>query len=92
MPLPQRVFVVVVETDGPRDPDRMPLLSRVDGDRRIVPVFSSMQHATTFLSQAQELGHHVRLDYIFPADGSRLAADFPGREFRLDPSAESFFS
>ena len=91
MPLPQRVFVIVVETDGPRDPERMPLLSRPDGDRRTVPVFSSMQHATTFLSKAQDLGHHVQLDYIFPADGARLAEDFPGHQFRLDPSPESFF-
>ena len=82
----------MVETGGPRDPDRMPLLNRGDGERRTAPVFSSMQHATTFLSRAQELGHHVQLDYIFPADGSRLAADFPGHEFRLDPSPESFFT
>ena len=70
----------------------MPLLSRGEGDQPTVPVFSSMQHATTFLAKGEELGYHVRLDYIFPADGSRLAADFPGHQFRLDPNPESFFN
>jgi hypothetical protein len=69
----------------------MPLLSRGQGDERTAAVFSTMQHATTFLSKAQELGHYVKLDYIFPADGSRLAVDFPDHQFRLDPSPESFF-
>jgi hypothetical protein len=47
--------------------------------------------ATTFLSQAQQLGHFVKLDYIFPADTRRLAHDFPGYEVRLDPSPQAFF-
>ena len=47
--------------------------------------------ATTFLSQAQQLGHFVKLDYIFPADARRLAQDFPEFEIRLDPSPEAFF-
>jgi hypothetical protein len=50
-----------------------------------------MLHATTFLSQAQQLGHIVKLDYIFPADGRRLAQDFPEYEVRFDPSPQSFF-
>jgi hypothetical protein len=91
MPFPERVFLIVVETEGGRDPDRMPLLIRNDGDRSVSPVFSSMQHATTFLARAQELGHHVKLDYIFPADADRLTDDFPGQSFRLDPSPDSFF-
>ena len=92
MAAPERVFVIVVETEGDRDPERMPLLSRMDkGTAPLVPVFSSMLLATTFLSRAQEFGHHVKLDYIFPADGGRLAVDFPGQEFRLDPSPEAFF-
>ena len=92
MPLPERVFVIVVESEGVRDPERMPLLSRTDqsGTRR-APAFSSMLLATTFLARAQELGHYVKLDYIFPADGSRLAEDFPGHEFRLDISPEAYF-
>ena len=70
----------------------MPLLGRSEGTKRTVPVFSTMQHATTFLSKAEALGYHVQLDYIFPADGARLGEDFPEDEFRLDPSPESFFT
>ncbi len=91
MAFPDRVFLIVVETDGERDPDRMPLLNRTNGPTRLTPAFSSMQLATTFLAQAQELGYFVKLDYIFPADTRRLAEDFPGHEFRLDPSPEVFF-
>ncbi len=92
MPLPERVFVIVVESEGGRDPERMPLLSQADaaGTRR-APAFSSMLLATTFLSQAQQLGHFVKLDYIFPADGGRLAADFPEYQVQLDPSPQAFF-
>jgi hypothetical protein len=91
LPLPERVFVIVVETEA-RDPEHMPLLSRTDavGTRR-APVFSSMLLATTFLSQAQRLGHFVKLDYIFPADGPRLGADFPEYQVQLDPSPQAFF-
>lgn len=84
--------MIVVESEGGRDPERMPLLSQTnaDGSRR-AGAFSSMLHATTFLNQAQQLGHFVKLDYIFPADGRRLASDFPEYEFRLDPSPQAFF-
>jgi hypothetical protein len=88
---PERVFVVVIAAGGERDPESMPLLTRPDGGGRVAAVFSSMLLATTFLARAQELGHVVALDYIFPADGRRLADDFPGLEFRLDPSPEVFF-
>jgi len=93
MPLPERVFVIVVESEGSRDPERMPLLSQTDaaGTRR-APVFSSMLLATTFLNQAQQLGHFVKLDYIFPADGTRLTQDFPEYQVQLDPSPQAFFS
>ena len=92
MALPERVFVIVIASDTGRDPEQMPLLSRTgESGRRLVPVFSSMLLATTFLAHAQELGHYVTLDYIFPADGGRLSDDFPGLEFRLDPSPEAFF-
>jgi hypothetical protein len=93
VPVPERVFVIVVETEGERDPERMPLLSQagVGGTRRTA-AFSSMLLATTFLSQAQQLGHFVRLDYIFPANARRLAEDFPEYEVRLDPSPETFFA
>ena len=78
MPLPERVFVIVVESEGGRDPERMPLLSRtVAAGPRRAPAFSSMLLATAFLSQAQQLGYFVKLDYIFPADGRRIAEDFP---------------
>jgi len=92
MPLPERVFVIVVESEGSRDPERMPLLSQTDaaGTRR-APVFSSMLLATTFLNQAQQLGHFVKLDYIFPANGDRLAEDFPEYQVQLDPSPKAFF-
>lgn len=92
MPLPERVFVIVVEAEGGRDPERMPLLSQTDpaGTRR-APVFSSMLLATTFLSQAQQLGYFVKLDYIFPADGLRLGEDFPEYQVVLDPSPQAFF-
>ena len=92
MPLPERVFVIVVEAEGDRDPQRMPLLSQTDaiGNRR-APVFSSMLLATTFLSQAQQLGYFVKLDYIFPADGGRVAVDFPEYQVQLDPSPQAFF-
>jgi hypothetical protein len=93
VPLPERVFVIVVESEGGRDPERMPLLSHTGlGGTRRTAAFSSMLHATTFLSQAQQLGHYVKLDYIFPADGRRLAEDFPEYEVRLDPSPQAFFS
>ncbi len=84
--------MIVVESEGGRDPERMPLLSQAEpsGIRRAA-AFSSMLHATTFLNQSQQLGHYVKLDYIFPADGRRLAEDFPEYEFRLDPSPQAFF-
>jgi hypothetical protein len=92
LPPPERVFVIVVESEGGRDPERMPLLSQTSpGSARRTPAFSSMQLATTFLSQAQELGYYVKLDYIFPADRRRLAEDFPEYEVRLDPSPRAFF-
>ena len=92
MTLPERVFVIVVEAEGGRDPERMQLLSQMDasGTRR-APVFSSMLLATTFLNQAQQLGYFVKLDYIFPADGGRLATDFPEYQVQLDPSPQAFF-
>jgi hypothetical protein len=92
MPLPERVFVIVVESEGGRDPEVMPLLSLADaaGTRR-APAFSSMLLATTFLSQAQQLGYFVKLDYIFPADGRRLTEDFPEYQVQLDPSPQAFF-
>ena len=92
MPLPERVFVIVVETEEGRDPEVMPLLSQADaaGTRR-APAFSSMLLATSFLSQAQQLGYFVKLDYIFPADGRRLAEDFPEYQVQLDPSPRAFF-
>jgi hypothetical protein len=92
LPLPERVFVIVVEAEDGRDPERMPLLSQADAaGTRKAPVFSSMLLATTFLSQAQQLGYFVKLDYIFPADGGRLAADFPEYRVQLDPSPQAFF-
>src|SRR5882762_5932419 len=92
MSMPERVFVIVVESESGRDPERMPLLSQTDaaGSRR-APAFSSMLLATTFLSQAQQLGYFVKLDYIFPADGGRLAEDFPEYQVQLDPSPQAFF-
>src|SRR5207253_9409639 len=70
----------------------MPLLSRTGaGGARHAPAFSSMLLATTFFSRAQQLGHVVRLDYIFPADGRRVADDFPEYVIQLDPSPEAFF-
>ena len=91
-PPPERVFVIVVESEGGRDPERMPLLTQTGaGGARRTAAFSSMLLATTFLSQAQQLGHFVKLDYIFPADGRRLAQDFPEYEVRLDPSPQAFF-
>jgi hypothetical protein len=89
--MPDRVFLIVVEDPGGRDPDRMPLLNRTEGGIGTTPVFSSMLLATTFLSQAQELGHYIRLDYIFPADGRRLTDDFPQSRVQLDPSPQVFF-
>ena len=92
MPLPDRVFVIVVESEGGRDPERMPLLSQTGpSGTRHAPVFSSMQLATTFLNQAQQLGYFVKLDYIFPANGTRLAQDFPEYQVQLDPSPQAFF-
>ena len=84
--------MIVVESEGGRDPERMPLLSRQDqsGTRR-APAFSSMLLATTFLNQAQQLGYFVKLDYIFPADGARLTQDFPEYQVQLDPSPQAFF-
>jgi hypothetical protein len=92
VPPPERVFVIVVESEGDRDSERMPLLTQSGpGGGLRTAAFSSMLLATTFLSKAQQLGHVVRLDYIFPADGRRLAQDFPEYEVRLDPSPEAFF-
>jgi hypothetical protein len=92
VPPPERVFVIVVESEGSRDPERMPLLTQTGpGGGLRTAAFSSMLLATTFLSQAQQLGHFVKLDYVFPADGRRLAVDFPEYEVRLDPSPEAFF-
>lgn len=92
MPLPDRVFVIVTESESGHDPDRMPLLARAEGEVRVAPAFSSMLIATTFLARAQELGFYVKLDYIFPVDGGRLAEDFPGHEFVLDISPQAFFA
>ena len=92
MALPERVFVIVVEPAGGRDPEEMPLLSQTGaGGVRRAPAFSSMLLATTFLSQAQELGYYVKLDYIFPAHGRRLTEDFPEYQVQLDPSPQAFF-
>lgn len=91
MAIPDRVFVIVVESEKGRDPERMPLLSRPAGEVRITPAFSSMLLATAFLARARELGYDVKLDYIFPADGRRLTEDFPDYQARLDPSPEAFF-
>ncbi|HEV2012311.1 MAG TPA: hypothetical protein VGR77_00280 [Candidatus Dormibacteraeota bacterium] len=92
MTLPERVFVIVVESEAGRDPERMPLLSQMDtGGTRRAPAFSSMLLATTFLSQAQALGYFVKLDYVFPADGRRLSQDFPEYQVQLDPSPQAFF-
>jgi hypothetical protein len=92
LPQPERVFVIVVESEGGRDPERMPLLSQTGpGGARRTPAFTSMLLATSFLGQAQQLGHVVKLDYIFPADGRRLAEEFPEYEVRLDPSPQAFF-
>jgi hypothetical protein len=93
MALPDRVFLIVVESAAGRDPDRMPILATRDaGVGRVAPVFSSMQLATAFLARAQELGYYVKLDYIFPAEGRRFSQDFPGHHPRLDPSPEAFFT
>ena len=92
MGLPDRAFVIVVETEGERDPGLMPLLRQRSSAGWRAPAFSSMHLATAFLAGAQELGYYVKLDYIFPADGGRLAEDFPGYEFRLDPGPEEFFA
>ena len=92
MPVHDRLFVVVVETNGERDPETMALLNRLDGGVRQAPAFSSMHLATTFLARAQELGFYVKLDYIFPVDGRTLVRDFPGYAFRIDPSPEAFFT
>ena len=92
MTLPDRIFVIVIESEAGRDPALMPLLSRSDASgKKLTPAFSSMLLATTFLNQAQALGHYVKLDYIFPADGRRVATDFPGHTIHLDPSPEAFF-
>jgi hypothetical protein len=89
---PDRVFVIVIESEAGRDPERMSLLSHIDANGAAhTPAFSSMLLATTFLSQAQQLGYYVKLDYIFPADGGRLAEDFPEYTVRLDPSPQAFF-
>src|SRR5436853_583336 len=55
MALPDRVFVIVVESQGERDPERMPLLGRPDDGGRLTPVFRSMVLATTFLLRALPL-------------------------------------
>jgi hypothetical protein len=90
--LPDRIFVIVIQAQEGRDPDRMRLLNRSETDGiRITPVFRSMRGATTFLSQGQELGYTVDLDYIFPVDGGRFADDFPEYRAELDPSPASFF-
>jgi hypothetical protein len=92
MVLPDRVFVIVLESASGRDPERMPILARTDeAEGRIAPVFSSMALATAFLAGAQDLGFFVQLDYIFPVDGRRFAEDFPGQQPRLDPSPAAFF-
>ena len=84
--------MIVVELESGRDAERMPLLSLADaaGTRR-APAFRTMLLATTFLSQAQQLGYFVKLDYIFPADGRRLTEDFPEYQVQLDPSPQAFF-
>jgi hypothetical protein len=90
--VPDRIFLIVVEQSGDRDPDQMPLLTRIDAQGLAhTPAFSSMLLATTFLSRAQQLGQFIKLDYIFPADGGRLAEDFPRHRVHLDPSPEAFF-
>src|SRR5260370_27254010 len=91
-PPPERVFVIVVESEGGRDPERMPLLTQTGtGGARRTAAFSSMLLATTFLNQAQQLGHFVKLDFIFPANGRLQAQAFPGYGVRPDPSPPAFF-
>lgn len=90
--LPERLFVIALVPEGGRHPDRMALFNTRDasGSPR-TPVFSSMAKAVAFLSRGQDLGQPVPLEYIFPASGSRFAADFPDYAPVLDPPAEQFF-
>ncbi len=91
MGLPATVFLLAqVPAGGPTD-TQMDILA-VDGPgRRRMPVFSSIRTAADFLTRAQELGRPVRFDYLFRADASRLAADFPEYEAILDPSADALY-
>lgn len=90
--LPERLFVIALVPEGGRHPDRMALFNTRDPDgTKRTPVFSSMTKAVAFLSRGQDLAPPVPLEYIFPAAGSRFAADFPDYAPVLDPPAEAFF-
>ena len=85
--------MIALVPEGGRHPDRMALFNTRDADGlKRTPVFSSMAKAVAFLSRGQDLGHPVPLEYIFPAAGSRFAADFPDSAPILDPPAEEFFA
>lgn len=91
MGLPATVFLLALVPEGGPTDTRMDILA-VDGpEGRRTPVFSSIRTAADFLTRAQQLGRSVKFDYLFRADASRLAADFPEYEAVLDPSADALY-
>ena len=91
MDLPATVFLLALVPEGGPTDTRMEIPT-VDGpQRRRMLVFSSIRTAADFLTRAQQLGRSVHFDYLFRADASRLAADFPEYEPILDPSADAIY-
>jgi hypothetical protein len=91
MDLPATVFILArIREGGPAD-EGMALYAVNGPGRPRTPVFSSIRTASEFLTRAQQLGHAVRFDYLFRADGARLDSDFPEYEAVLDPVADELF-
>lgn len=91
MDMPPTVFVLALVPEGGPDEARMAIYRLDQPDGAVTPVFSSIRTAAEFLSRAQQLGHPVHFDYLFRADATRLATDFPDYQPVLDPSADRLY-
>jgi len=91
MDLPATVFLLALVPEGGPTDTRMeiPTVDGPQGPRMLV--FSTIRTAADFLTRAEQLGRPVKFDYLFRADASRLASDFPEYEAILDPNADALY-
>lgn len=91
MEMPATVFILALVPPGGPDGAGMAIYGVDRPEGALTPVFSSIRTAAEFLTRAQQLGHPVHFDYLFRADTTRLASDFPEYRPVLDPSADHLY-